>query len=239
MTTPFRKPAISHYITARHVIMNCNLRVHAKPRLFRRPTGPAPIAILEHFAGDGCAGAARSSDERAAFLSLAALFAPLQSAIGDRPFGDAEAVRTAARDAVGQFNRAIAGLQDKRWHAQESRRLIEQICRARALQPLDYDSGLAIDRGSPSGRGRFGNGRPRRAARPISCEDKNVIEELSRLIGFPPGPYSALASASGGTTLWRNGSGFDSDRFSPSSRSLRPSSPIAEVNFPALDASDP
>ena len=71
-----------------------------------------------------------ASDERAAFLSLAALLAPLQSAIGDRPFGDAEAVRTAARDAVGQLNQAIAGLQDKRWHARESQRLIEQICRA-------------------------------------------------------------------------------------------------------------
>ena len=130
----------------------------------------------------------RSSKDRSAPPpALDAALVRLQSAVGARPFGDPQAVKTASRDVIEQLNIAITSLSEKPFGEQQPRRLVEQICQAGAKAPLDYESAWQLTGALTSdrrGHGTFGSRRSSDAARSQNqIVDRRIVGAGSFPIG--------------------------------------------------------
>jgi len=146
--------------------------------------------------------------------TLDAALARLQSATRGRPFGDAQALQTAARDVVSQLDQAIGSLRSKPLDGAESRRLVEQICRLGAESPLDYDTAWQLTGALRAIVADLDRPGPGEAAIPFDPKIKSLIEELSALVHFPSAPNSpSNPQANDRGSLWQNGEDFKPERF--------------------------
>jgi hypothetical protein len=154
-----------------------------------------------------------STEEASGLRDLEREIGPLQAAMSVKPFGDSQAVRAAAKNVIERLDQAIAELQIKPWHARETRRLFEAICAAAVQAPLDYDAAWQVVGALRAVRADLEQAAPDEQSFRFDPRLNSLIEELAADVSFPAARDRSRSAPSYGTTLWRNGLEFDSERF--------------------------